>query len=179
MLPSFAQIATLDLLNFIGKPPKNATPSRTSKRNGILAFRTITTMLALIQSPTETTQIESVHLSKLQRKELRVLDALAALLVREYEIVVIMAEPYDGKSIQVISIVNLNNSKFAVTNAPHPTPWMRWWASVNSRNDPPIFPETEEDSMRVVDPDTKVKPDLLEHQDNPEKLLTIFLLTQW
>lgn len=107
------------------------------------------------------------------------MDALAALLVRGYEVVVIMAEPYDGKSIQVISIVHLNNSKFAVTNTPHPTPWTRWWASVNSRNDPLIFPETEEDSMRVVDPDTKVKPNLLEHQDDPEKLLTIFLLTQW
>jgi len=68
-------------------------------------------MLALIQSPTETTQIERVHISKPQRKELRVLDALASLLVREYEVVAIMAEPYDGKSIQVISIVNLNSRR--------------------------------------------------------------------
>ena len=80
-------------------------------------------MLTLIQSPTEMTQIEPVHLSKPQYKELRVLDALAALLVREYEVIVIMAEPYNGTSIKVISIVNLNNMNFAVTNAPRPTPW--------------------------------------------------------
>ncbi len=177
MLLSFTSLATLDLLKFKNdrKPSKNAN----SKQNGILAFRTITTMLALIQSPTETTQIEPVHLSKSQCKELRVLDALAALLVREYEVVVIMAEPYDGKSIQVISIVNLN-TKFAVTNAPWPTPWtFQWWASVNSRPDPPIFPETDEDPMWVVDPDARVHPNLSKHQDNPEKLLNTFLLTQW
>jgi len=174
MLPSFASLATLDLLNLKKKPSIKAK----SDRNGVLAFRTITTMLALIQSPTETTQIEPVHLSKLQRKELRVLDALAALLVREYEVVAIMAEPYDGKSIQVISIVNLNNTKSAVTNPP--TPWtIRWLTFLNSRNDPPIFPENEEDSMQIVDPDRQVHLNLSQHQDDPEKLLNIFLLTEW
>jgi hypothetical protein len=174
MLPSFASLATLDLLNL----KKKSSIKAKSKRNGVLAFRTITTMLALIQSPIETTQIEPVHLSKLQRKELRVLDALAALLVREYEVVAIMAEPYDGKSIQVISIVNLNNPKSAVSNLP--TPWtIRWSTFLNSRNDPPIFPENEEDSMRIVDPDTRVHLNLSQHRDDPEKLLNIFLLTEW
>lgn len=66
MLPSFAQLATFDLLNF-KKPSKKVT--RTPKRNLILAFRTNTTMLALIQCPTETTQIEPVHhISKLENK---------------------------------------------------------------------------------------------------------------
>lgn len=176
MLPSFASLATLDLL----KPKKKPSIKAKSKRNGVLAFRTITTMLALIQSPTETTQIEPVHLSKLQRKKLRVLDALAALLVREYEVVAIMEEPYDGKSIQVISIVNLNNAKSAVSNHPQPTPWtIRWLTFLNSRNTPPIFPENEEDSMRIVDPDTQVHLNLSQHQDDPENLLNIFLLTEW
>jgi len=93
MLPSLTSLATLNLLKFKNdrKPSKNAN----SKQNGVLAFRTITTMLALIQSPTETTQIEPIHLSKSQCKELRVLDALATLLVREYKVIMIMAEPYN------------------------------------------------------------------------------------
>ena len=74
-------------------------------------------MLALIQCPTETSKIEPIHISKLQRKELRVLDALAALIIREYEKVAIMAKPYDGKSIQVFSVVNLNNPGSAVTES--------------------------------------------------------------
>ena len=105
-------------------------------------------------------------------------DALAALLVRKYEITAIMAEPYDGESIQVMSVVNLNNTRSTVTNEPTPRA-IRWFASLNSRRDPPMFPETEEDSMRVVDPDTRVHPMLSKYQDKPDRLLDTFLLTQW
>lgn len=132
-------------------------------------------MLALIQRPTETTRIEPVHISKLDRRELRVLDALAALLIREHEKVAVMSKPYDGKSIQVTSVVNLNNPGSAVTKPGR----FRWWASMNSRFSSPIFPENEEDSMQVVDPDTRVHKTLSEHKDNPDKLLNTFLLTQW
>ena len=151
--------------------------------SGILAFRTITTMLALIQCPTETTKIEPVHISKSKRKELRVLDAIAALLIREHEKVAVMGIPYDGKSIQVISTVNLNNPRSAVTqpgSSMTSSRTTRWLASMNSRYTPPKFPGNE-DSMQVLDPDTRVDQTLSEHKNNlnPEALLKTFLLTQW
>ena len=174
MLPSFASLASLDLLNQKKKPSKRLTKS--DLKPGILAFRTITTMLALIQCPTETSKIEPVQISKEEIKELRFLDALAALLIRDYEKVATMVEPYDGKSIQIISIVNLNNPGPAATE---PSWAIRWFTSLNSCHSAPIFPENEEDSMQVVDPDTKVHPTLSEHKDNPDKLLETFILTQW
>jgi hypothetical protein len=74
-------------------------------------------MLALIQCPTETTKIEPERISNLDRKKLRVLNTLAGLLIRVYKKVAIMVKPYDGKSIQVISVVNLNNPKSAAKHS--------------------------------------------------------------
>ena len=74
-------------------------------------------MLALIQHPVDTTKIKLEHISKADCKKLRVLDALAGLLIREHEKVAIMVKPYDGKSIQVISIVHLNNPGSTVKNS--------------------------------------------------------------
>jgi hypothetical protein len=135
-------------------------------------------MLALIQCPSETTKIEPIHISKEERKELRVLDALAALLVRGDEKVAIMAVPYDGKSIQVLSAVNLNNAGSAASK-PAESRTIRWLTSLNSRFTSPKFPPTDEDSMKVVDPDTKIDQTLLEHKDKPDRLLETFLPTQW
>jgi hypothetical protein len=90
-----------------------------------------------------------------------------------------MAKPYDGKSIQVISVVNLN------LNYPGPAVTepgfkaIRWLASLNSRRSPPMFPENGEDFMQIVDPDTKVDQTLSEHKNDPGKLLNIYLQTQW
>lgn len=179
MIPSFASLAAHDLLNQFKKPSKQSAKSDLKLDNSILAFRTITTMLALIQCPTETTTILPVHISKPQRKELRVLDALAALLIRQYEKVAIMAKPYDGKSISVISVVNFNNPGSAVIEPASGSWAIRWLASLNSRHTQPLFPENDEDSMRVVDPDTRVHQTLEEHRNNPDKLLKTFLLTQW
>lgn len=116
------------------------------------------------------------------------MDALAALLIREYENVAVMEKYFDGKSIQVIAVVNLNKLESAAT-APHGTIQesavtvlhgpIQWLASLNSRFSSPKFPERDEDEMRVVDPDTRVNQILLEHQNNPAVLLNTFLRTQW
>jgi hypothetical protein len=176
MLPSFASLASIELLNQRKKPSKKLTTGKSKLKPGILAFRTITTMLALIRSPTETSKTDPVYISKEKRKELRVLDALAAILIREHEKVAVMAVPHDRKSIQVMSVVNLNNLGSAATAPSWP---IRWFASLNSRRSAPFFPENDEESMRVVDPDIKVLEPLSEHKNNPDKLLDAFLLTQW
>jgi hypothetical protein len=135
----------------------------------------ITTMLHLFQCPSETTKVEPVIIPKEKRKELRILDALAALLIREYENVAVMEKHFDGKSIQVIAVVNLNKLGSAVTGPIR----LGWLASLNSRFSSPMFPGRDEDEMRVVDPDTRVDQIFLEHQNNPVMLLNTFLQTQW
>ena len=155
--------------------------AKTRKGASILAFRTITTMLSNIQCPSETsTNVDPIRIQvpDEKRKELRVLDALAALLVREYEKVAVM-KSCDGKSIQVISVVNLNNpSPESAVTVLRRQP-CRWLASLNSRTLSPKFPEKDEDAMQVVDPDTRVPKALLEHQNDPPILLNTFLLTEW
>jgi hypothetical protein len=167
-----ASLSSFDLL----KMPFKKAESRF--KPGILAFRTITTMLSLIHCPTETTHIEFVNIPKRKQKGLRVLDALAALLIREHEKVAIMTKPYDGKSIQVVSVVNFNNTPSAVA-VKGSSRTIRWFASLNSRYTEPLFPESEEDAMKVVDPDTRVNQTLSELKNNPEALLKTFILTQW
>ena len=163
---------------------KNANLSAHSKDESILAFRTITTMLSLIQQPSETTKVEPVHIPKAKRKELRVLDSLAALLVRNHEVVTVMTVPSNGNSIQIISVVNLNQSRPALTITPQPgmslSPWnLEWWLSINPRRTAPIIPEADEDSMQVVDPDTRISQTLSNSMGNPDILLHTYLQTQW
>jgi hypothetical protein len=179
LLQSFARITELDLLKRKKSSRKLAKSPLKSDHDGILAFRTITTMLALIQCPTETTKLGPKNqISNTKRRELRILDAISALLIREYENVAVIAKPYDGKSIQVVCVVNLNNLGFAAT--PKEPAWpIRWLASLNSRRTSPVFPENEDDSMKVVDPETRVHRTLLEHKNNPQMLLNTFILTQW
>jgi hypothetical protein len=181
MLPvSFAKIAELDLLKMKSFKKSVKSPLK-SNHDGIQAFRTITTMLALIQCPTETTKIGRKVISKAKRRELRVLDAISALLVREHENVAVLTKTYDEKLIQVVSVVNLNNSDFAAAHEePESNPWpIRWLALLNSRRSAPLFPENDEDSMKVVDPDTRVPQTLSDHKNNAQELLNTFILTQW
>ena len=131
-------------------------------------------MLALIQRPIDTTKIKLELISKADCKKLRVLDALAGLLVREHKKVAIMVKLYNGKSIQVISIVHLNNPGSTVRNS-----GIQWLASLNSHYTPPMFPENDEDLLQVVDPNTRAPQMLSEHKDDPEKLFHTLFLTQW
>ena len=65
-------------------------------------------MLSLIQSPTRTevTTTGQRNISDAQCYELKVLDALLALVVRKHEIAAVMAKCYNGDKIQVLVSVN-------------------------------------------------------------------------
>lgn len=178
------------LLNMkIKLPFKNSkSPSKESAKSdlksSILAFRTITTMLSLIQRPTVrlSFETEGVDVPESLRNDLRVLDSVAALLVREDEKVAVMAKELDGKSFPVICVINRNDPGSTVPQTDTDSgawPPARWIASLNSRFSKPVFPETKEDSMRVVDPDTRVSPTLSHHKEDLEMLLRTFLLTEW
>ena len=80
------------------------------KDDAILTFHTITTMLSLIQSPTEVTKsgiTGQKDISDPHRRDLRVLDAISALAIRKHEIAAVMAKRHNEANIQVL--VSANN----------------------------------------------------------------------
>lgn len=98
----------LDTLNFAfqnlkvsGLSKMRATQSQATKTKYIQAFHTITTMLSFLQSPSTQLASESgvIGSTPEHREELRILDALSALLIRQHEITAIVAKPYPGYGI--------------------------------------------------------------------------------
>jgi hypothetical protein len=90
--------------------PSPSQPSTTpSKARDLLALRTIIMMLSLIDSPDGRSLAPNykppLGILPKERKELKVLDALSAVLIREHEITAVMAKPYDGANLQVIGSV--------------------------------------------------------------------------
>lgn len=80
-------------------------------------------MLSLIQSPSSVSS-EREDLSKEQRKELNVLDALSALMVRQHEIVAVMSNKFNGSGVEVLAYVN--HSEPAL-NIPQQTEGSKSW----------------------------------------------------
>jgi hypothetical protein len=83
-----------------------ATPSE-----GILAFRTITTMLALIQEGTTFSDSKGHH-SKEQSLELEILNALSTVIVRDVEVVAVTAKHNNGSGqFEVIACADLTTGR--------------------------------------------------------------------
>lgn len=157
-----------------------------------LAFRTIVTMLSLIQSPTEVTNTGRKDISDKQRRDLRVLDALSAVIVREHEVAAVMAKRYDGASVEVFaSVSNLEPAHIIPQQSQHSERsllsvlFRQFIISPNPRN-PKTNRKDVEDSlttnsslMTIVDP----RPENIEvyqpFLDSGEGLLDVFLQTQW
>ena len=91
MKKSFKKLQSKTKLRVDESPEQSSTPSDPSSasydvaptRSRILAFRTITSMLSLIQSPTVIINTIGKDLSKDEHHEMRVLDALSAVSVLE------------------------------------------------------------------------------------------------
>jgi len=80
------------------------TSSDSEKKKDLQAFRTIITMLSRIQSPnSRSSETAPIGVERQDRRALRVLDALSALLVRSYEITAVVAQKYDGSHFQVLA----------------------------------------------------------------------------
>lgn len=165
----------------------------------ILAFRTITTMLSLINSPTEITRSgKKGGPSKDERRDLKLLDALAALTVRRHEIVAIMSTGNNQFGLEVLVSVNnmdptLNIPQHSSESHRHrdaswtlKTP-IRWLITPNPRDHArrgnekdkidSLTRTRQETSMTLVDPDTKISQQL--STATPDNLLKTFLLTEW
>jgi hypothetical protein len=83
-----------------------ATAGNDKDKDHLHAFRTIITMLSYIQTPNTRSVINTpIATRKEDHRNLRVLDALSAVLIREHEITAVVAKPYDGYNIQVFASV--------------------------------------------------------------------------
>ena len=84
----------------------------------IYAFRTLTTMLSLLQSDMETTNNDLQRGQEDLMKQLKVLDALASVVIREDGAAAVIANPVDGTGdIQVlISITQFGGQRIPRSN---------------------------------------------------------------
>lgn len=139
-------------------------PSDTSPRvpEQILVFRTITTLLAMVQQQPQNVLVDEALKAETreQRIELKVLNALATIIVMDKEVVAVAAE------------YRLGDGKFGivaskqVTNLPLPsgsTPW-NFLISMNPRKDaaPSIYPSLD---------NPKVPPQLQRASDDSQALI--------
>ena len=191
----FESIANASLGDNLNCASNDVAPS-----DAILAFRTITTILSLIQNPTEiitkeiTTNLKEVTAADSEKKDLkcqlRVLDALSAVTVRRHEVVAAVAKPYNGIGLEVLTSVNkLEPALNMISESQHESPgpsrsnWLRWLISPNPR-DPKKNKKSKGDSMTtmypritLVDPNQMISTEL--SQASEDDLLNIFLRTEW
>lgn len=170
------------------------TPTSQRDRD-LLAFRTIITMLALLQSPnTEPAKdTKPTSTEKAQRNELRVLDALSAILVRQHEVAAVMAKPYDGDILQVLaSVIHSNHTEhlpsFAQPSAARDDQgvWNRVLHYLVAPNPRDQRVNNHKDSLTnwtdyptITNPAESVLKDLSAAADKNMSLLEIFLEHHW
>lgn len=93
------------------KSPRSTETTHSDKASYLLAFRTIITMLSLLQrlspySRSATTQEQSLGPKTTEnRKVLKVLDALSSVLVREHDKIALVARPCCGSPLKVFASV--------------------------------------------------------------------------
>lgn len=159
---------------------------RSADPDAILAFRTITSMLSLIQ-PRIVKAGRDEGLSKDELQELRVLDALSAVAVRQHEVVAVIAKSFSDHIEVVASVHNVNpatNIPKDTTPSKHP---FRWLITPNPRNlsknpkDPTdSLTRTTDSTMTLVNPSEKITEGLLVlSKASPENLLDDYLLNEW
>jgi len=168
----------------IDRTDKSPEPSPT-KANDLLAFRTIITMLSHIQSPNnESTNTGPIATVKEDRDELRVLDALSAMLSRQHEITAVLAKPYDGSNLQVfVSTTYPSNAEPLLYGAEPSTQsfWSRIWNFTAVTNPRDIQVNGHADSLMNQTPLQDKIPGELVTAAAAENipLLNIFLENHW
>ena len=139
------------------------------RKEDILAFRTITTLLSFFQPPSDS---KVTRHTKRQQDDLRVLDALSTVLARQYEVAAVTSMEFEGTGIQVVASVQPEASpepSYLIDTAnPRPKAPKRGYA---------IDPLLSGNDISLVDPD-EVIPEVLS-TDQEGDLLKIFLKTQW
>ncbi len=144
-------------------------PKANLRKQDILAFRTITTLLSFFEPPSNS---KVTRHPREQQDELRVLDAMSTLLARQYEVAAVTSMEFKGTDIQVVASVEPKAS-------PEPSHLI---ATANPRSKAPkkgydIDPLLSGNNVSLVDPDAVIPEVLSANQEGD--LLQIFLETQW
>jgi len=162
------------------------------KSKYLRAFRTITSMLALIQSPASRNSTEAGPIATGGRdcKELRVLDSLSAVLVRCDEIIAAVARPYDGSGLEVfVSVIHPSIAQPLLQSGVVSNPSTLWGALYNFTV--AMNPRTDEvngknDSLMntglyplIGDYKDQIPKDLVSAAEKNESVLDIFLKSYW
>jgi hypothetical protein len=93
------------------KKSSPSTSNTATKEENLLAFRTIITMLSYIGSIDNRSDTEDILDTT---KELRLLDAMSAVLIRELEVTAVVAHPFNGYDLQVFcSVAHSNKTKIS------------------------------------------------------------------
>jgi hypothetical protein len=100
VLPS---LAMNKIKNTIKKTFEMSPAAEPSLKTLLMAFRTIATILSHIQSSSRALKSERAFPTGdvNDREALTILDAMSTVLVREYEIIAVVAPPYEGSRLQV------------------------------------------------------------------------------
>ena len=103
---------------------KESSSGLDSKTEAIYAFRTITTMLSLIQSKRDTAckRQKLGQQEKLVHTQLQLLDAFAAVLVRNNGVITVTSKPYNHGSGEVEVLASyMGNGESHITSQPQST----------------------------------------------------------
>ena len=142
----------------------------------LYAFRTITTMLSLIQS-TRGTASNRPKLGSWEKQLLQLLDAFAAVLVRNNGVIAVTARPYDGLSgkVEVLASYLVNGESLTISQPGSSGQFMNLLRNVFiSQN----LRDSTVKQRKVVDPKTSV-PDRFKGISDSYKLLDAFLIQMW
>jgi hypothetical protein len=173
-------------------PAESSQASTSAKAKDLLAFHTITTMLSFIQSPASrrlSFVTGPICIERNDRRELRVLDALSAVLIREHEITAAVAPPhYNGSHLQVFaSVVHPSESLLQHgANSDDQSLWDRFCnltATLNPRTSK-IYGNTDSllnnTSLPLIgDYEDKVPRNLITAAKGNVPVLDVFLQSHW
>jgi hypothetical protein len=167
--------------------PQHPNHSLSDKTQLLLAFRTITLMLSLIHSSKRITnaKMESTDL----RRQLKPLDALAAIAIRQHGIAAATVAKRNDK-LGTLEVLAFSDSSCRLpgpadpqTSSPTsntPGPWSQLFLlALNPRRDRLINDDKEPpgQSSKIVDPETEI-PESLKYCKEPD-LLKTYLKEVW
>jgi hypothetical protein len=121
------------------KATSEPSPITDTKTDDLLvAFNTVITMLTYLRAANNRLANAPIGTSKDDRRNLRVLDALSAVLIRENEITAVVAKRYDGLNLQVFAsvIYSVNAEPLPQSGAVLESGvWDQFIVGVNQRDD--------------------------------------------
>jgi len=195
----------MPLLSLPSRPKKKATesdqqPKRSQKQPGssesasdfkaeaLLAFRTITTMLSLLQSTVEndtpTSDDEPTDRAN-SRKTLSILNALAAIVTREHGVAAVVSN-VSLEDIEVVISVIHDREPLTISQRPGRLGVMRAAKELlrlvtaqNPRYDPLPSQAQARAPMITSDPEAMVARHLKRHASEGHGLLVAFLMNDW